>query len=131
VTGAAWPEPPGNVPVRTTDVDGTTAIWVQAVPGLWIELGDEYAQSARWDDIAAGGHGRVDLLIPVPYTARHATDPAAVPVATLVEAVLDPAAAMMQQLARAAGAGVIAVVGEAYDRGRRDQATTGEGDPGA
>lgn len=105
------PEPPPHVLVRDAN---TSSVWQYAGPEGWVAQGMR-AWLATWEELDGGKFGEIELLVPVPYVHHlpRAQD--------IAEALLNPVAEMMQQLAAAAGAGVTAVVADAYQRGRADQ----------
>lgn len=105
------PEPPPHVLVRDQN---TASIWAYAGAEGWIAQGMR-AWLATWEELDGGKYGEIELLVPVPYVTALPTSQ------DIAEALLNPVASMMQQLAKAAGAGVTAVVADAYQRGRADQ----------
>jgi hypothetical protein len=106
------PAPPPGVLVRTRR-DGR--VWRPGNVGTWLNG----RWSKTWPDLLATGD--VDLLVPVPYYP-HRPAPTDQDVA---EALLNPVAALMQQLAAAAAAGLTAIVAAAYHRGAADTITAG------
>jgi hypothetical protein len=110
---------PGSI-VATT-LDGGRW-WVNAGDGTWRELrtDDRPPRSTTWPELDAGGHGAVDLLVPVAYRTPAPDEPAHGAAQHVAEAILNPIGTMLTQLAQAAGAGVTAVVAGAYEQGRRD-----------
>lgn len=113
------PPPPPGVLARTRR-DGR--VWRETTPGTWING----RWTMTWPELADGRRGPVDLLVPVPY-APGAPHPTSQDVA---ENVLNPVAALMQQLAAAAGAAITAVVADAYQRGTVDAQRSTPANPG-
>lgn len=119
------PEPHESVYLRDSN---TLSLWGQARPGDWVAVTGEYRVSASWDDLDRGKYGEIELLVPVPYQAPERGSGAHRLGQHVAAAILEPIAAMMQQLAAAAGAGVTAVVADAYRRGGEDAHTAVERD---
>lgn len=116
------PPPPGSL-IRTAD-DG--AIWKTDVKGNWHTIAARTQPGTSWERLARGVYGDVELLVPVTYIGDAGGPEFAQAVA---ETILNPVAAMMAQLAQAAGAAVTAMIGETYRMGRADGHRDGPGDP--
>lgn len=112
---ALAPPPPG-FPLR----DGNTGtIWQQDIDNGWTgRAPNGRLFFATWDDIAGGKFGTLEMLVPVPYTADTPDPGTDTARQALIAGVLEPVAAMMQQLAEAAGAGLLAVMADVYQQGR-------------
>ncbi len=121
-------EPQRGTLIRTrlASQPGVGLIWQCLEPGLWFThnpLGESLVRN--WTEVTSGDYGTVvELLIPVTYTAPDAGTDAEVAVDRLVHHALEPAVAMIRQLAAAAASGVSAIVVEAdrrgFQRGRTD-----------
>lgn len=122
------PEPHESVYLRDSN---TLSLWGQARPGDWVAVTGEYRVSASWDDLDRGKYGEIELLVPIPYQAPEPGTGAHRLGQHVAAAILEPIAAMMQQLAAAAGAGLTAVVADAYRRGGEDAHTVERADPSA
>ncbi len=122
------PEPVGDVLVRTRQRDtGDIALWEPRGNGVWWDRRGRW--SATWTELDDEKYGPVELLVPVAYRTPMPGDPGHALAQQVAEQVLEPIAAMMQQLAAAAGAGITATVAEAYRRGMADAHTVERNDP--
>lgn len=126
MTARPFPPPHRDALIRTASPRRVWQCLDDEPPGLWFSYNpvDERPETATWTVLAAGDYGPIDLLVPVPYTEPGDSDPARIPCDRLVEHVLAPIATMLQQVASAAGAGIAAIVAEAYRRGVEDRAHT-------
>jgi hypothetical protein len=110
------PAPPASSLIRTS---APVVVWIVGADGWCTALAPPYGLTSLrhpWEQLGAGGmYGDVELLVAVPY----GTPPADV-AQRVIEGVLAPVAAMMQQLAAAAGAAITAVVADATRRAAAD-----------
>jgi hypothetical protein len=117
-------EPPPGTLVRSANVGM-----------VWQNAGDEWTAvapngthwRASWADLDGGKHGDLEWLVPLPLGPDGATAGEWDLLRALAEQITGTTEAMLGQLLRAHASGVLAVVTEAWRRGRRaDQAHAGD-----
>lgn len=119
---ALTPPPPG-VPVRDRN---TGTIWKSDDGVRWEGIaGTGRHVEVTWEELSTQWGG-LDMLVPVPLDPDTGDGAGSDLAQRLAEQLLNPVAAMMLQLTQAAGAGVTAIIADAYRRGQQQPLENGE-----